>query len=504
VSDVLAEFDAVAIRQIPPNPGILKAIGLNHRFESAIADLVDNSLDAGASRVLIRFVLRDGLARQLVVVDNGRGMNGESIDAALELGKPKADRPRALGYFGMGLKSASFSQASGLTVLSLQSGHQAEGRRMSREARGSGFEVEVLDSDQVAPAFNTPWVDFPLATGTIIRWDDIRTFPAASDPTVTSTFVESKVAELTHHLGLLYHRLLTRENLQVEIDVFDADAGESGFPFAVEPIDPFAYTRTGAPGYPKTLLARCATGPVEMLCHVWPAGSDSHFFKLFGAPVDRFQGFYLYRNDRLLSAGEWGGVAQESKRRRLARVAIDIDDHLDAFSMSVEKSGVRMVADLVRAIEQASADDGTSFADYLTVAEETFQQANRRIRRRSPMLPPGQGIPPRVKKAIEREVELIEGEEPLRIRWTRFESDDFLEVDRRDRTLWLNSEYRQAILKGTTAGVNDAPLLKALLFLLYEDIFRGSALGIKDKDNMSLWHEVLGAAAEEEVDAFPN
>jgi hypothetical protein len=120
------------------------------------------------------------------------------------------------------------------------------------------------------------------------------------------------------------------------------------------------------------------------------------------------------------------------------------------------------------------------------------------------MLPPGQGIPPRVKKAIEREVELIEGEEPLRIRWTRFESDDFLEVDRRDRTLWLNSEYRQAILKGTTAGVNDAPLLKALLFLLYEDIFRGSALGIKDKDNMSLWHEVLGAAAEEEVDAFPN
>ena len=95
-------------------------------------------------------------------------------------------------------------------------------------------------------------------------------------------------------------------------------------------------------------------------------------------------------------------------------------------------------------------------------------------------------------------MDFIEGEDPLRIRWTRIPDGDFAEVDRRERTLWLNSDYREAILKGTPGGVNDAPLLKALLFLLYEDIFRGVAFGPKDKDNVSLWLDVLTAAAEEE------
>ena len=73
-----------------------------------------------------------------------------------------------------------------------------------------------------------------------------------------------------------------------------------------------------------------------------------------------------------------------------------------------------------------------------------------------------------------------------------------MDVDRRNRTLWLNSEYREAILKGAAGSVNDAPLLKALLFLLYEDVFRGVAFGPKDKDNVSLWLDVLTAAALEE------
>src|ERR1035438_3966709 len=88
LSDVLRAFDAVASRNLPPDPGILKAIGLNHGFESAVADLVDNSLDAHAKRVLVRFVLAEGLATQLLVIDNGRGMDADEIDSAMQLGKP--------------------------------------------------------------------------------------------------------------------------------------------------------------------------------------------------------------------------------------------------------------------------------------------------------------------------------------------------------------------------------------------------------------------------------
>jgi hypothetical protein len=166
--------------------------------------------------------------------------------------------------------------------------------------------------------------------------------------------------------------------------------------------------------------------------------------------------------------------------------------------MSVEKSGVHMVADLVHAVEHAVSSDATTFANYLADAEEALRLSNRRVRKRSPTLPPGQGISPKVKRAISREVSFLDGEEPLRIRWTSLAHGEFSDVDRRERTLWLNSDYRAAILKGTPAGINDAPLLKALLFLLYEEIFRGASFGPKDKDNVNMWLDVLTAAAQEE------
>ncbi len=115
-----ADFETVGYRSVPPDPGVLRAIGLNHAFESAVADLVDNSIDANARNVLIRFVLHGGLVDRLLVVDDGAGMDESQIDGAMQLGRAKSESLGALGHFGMGLKSASFSQASVLTVLSRQ------------------------------------------------------------------------------------------------------------------------------------------------------------------------------------------------------------------------------------------------------------------------------------------------------------------------------------------------------------------------------------------------
>lgn len=117
-------------------------------------------------------------------------------------------------------------------------------------------------------------------------------------------------------------------------------------------------------------------------------------------------------------------------------------------------------------------------------------------------MPPGQGLAPKTRRAIASEVTIIEGEDPVRIRWRKFHGSDFVEVDRSTRTLWLNVEYREAVLRGCHGSVNDAPLLKALLYLLYEDIFRGLAFGPKDRDNVSLWRAILNAAAKDERDSY--
>jgi len=368
---------------------------------------------------------------------------------------------------------------------------------MRREGPHAGFEVDVLDPAAVGERMAT--IRGALgkgASGTVVHWDDCRTFPGSKDPAVTSRFLEETISGLRNRLGLLFHRLLEKDAAAITVDVWDADEQEAGLAHRLEPIDPFCHARSGHPGYPKTLLARHRGRDVALRCHIWPGGSDAPEFRLHGKPVDAFQGFYLYRNDRLLMTGGWAGVTNETKALNLARVAVDIEDHLDGFTISMEKSGVHLVPDLVHAIERAAAPDGTTFRGYLDGATEAFKSSNRRVRRRTPILPPGQGLHPKVKRAIERESPVLDGEEPVRIKWTRFSTDDFVHVDREARTLWLNNRYRGTVLNGATAGVNDAPLVKTLLFLVFEDLFRGQAMGAKDKENQHFWNEVLTAAAQ--------
>jgi hypothetical protein len=498
--ELFGEIDAVAVREAPPDPEVLKAVGLNHDLASAIADLVDNSVDASARHINVRFVLLDGLIRELLVIDDGVGMNAEAIDSAMRLGRQKSSAPGTLGHFGMGLKAATFSQADLLTVMSHMSAEEPVGRRMAREQTSNRFDVEELSGTHVDEQLDSRWLVAMRTSGTVVVWDQIRTFPKAKDRAVTNSFVEKSVARLRKHLGLVFHRLLAADKFSIEIDVLDLDLEDLGLPFEVDPINPFGYIRSGQPQYPKTLRASSDKAAVDMRCHIWPPGSDSHLFRLDERSAEREQGFYLYRNDRLLAHGGWANVTQDHKRRKLARVEIDIDDHSGLFSMSVEKSGVQFSADLVHAIEAAVAEDGTTFDEYLQVAEAVFMDSNRKTTKRQPMLPPGKGISPRVKRALDREVELLDGEEPIQIKWATFDTDDFCDVDRANRTLWLNSRFRPYVLKGNRGGLNDAPLVKALLYLLFEDVFHGTFYGPKDKDNVSLWQSVLRAAALAEAD----
>ena len=107
---------------VPPDPMILKAIGLNYALEAAVADLVDNSIDADASDVLVRFIKRGPRLKSLCVVDNGRGMDEAELEDAMALGRRRDYGPHDLGHFGLGLKAASLGQARSLTVITLASG----------------------------------------------------------------------------------------------------------------------------------------------------------------------------------------------------------------------------------------------------------------------------------------------------------------------------------------------------------------------------------------------
>ncbi|MGP5641613.1 ATP-binding protein, partial [Brachybacterium tyrofermentans] len=79
-----------------------------------MADLVDNSIDADARNVVVRFVTRGGSPAGLEVIDDGRGMDSATVDDAMEYGHKRDYADDDLGHFGIGLKAASLSQAETL------------------------------------------------------------------------------------------------------------------------------------------------------------------------------------------------------------------------------------------------------------------------------------------------------------------------------------------------------------------------------------------------------
>lgn len=481
---------------LPPDPHALDGLGRNHRIETALADLVDNAIDAAASDVVIRFVQRGGRLRSLYVADNGHGISSELIDSAMTVGGRREYETGSLGKFGLGMKAASFSQARNLTVFSRSSRGEINGRHWSLDDL-SDFRCDIVSTDFVIDELDQDWGFKAAGAGgrTVIRWDDVAGFTVTDDPNRVQAFLSATISKVLDHLGLVLHRFLARGSLRIAVDVADADRSVVGTQFEAEPINPFAYHHTGHPDYPKTLVAEHHGHRLAFTCHVWPGRSKSPNFRLPGGAVER-QGLYFYRADRLLQAGGWDGLTAVDPRLQLARVAIDInDDVAGLFSMNPEKSRVTVGPDFAHLAEAARDADGARMASYLKDAEAAYKRSRERSRDRRKMLPPGKGFDPLIRRAIGDEVPFIPGEDPIDIRWRRFQSLELFAVDRENRTLWLNDHYRPAVVGTGRGGLNDAPLVKALLYLLVEDVFEGEYLGAKDKDNIAMWQEILTSAA---------
>ena len=484
---------------LPPDPEALDALGRNHSLPTALADLVDNSIDAHATHVLIRSIRQNGRLRTLYVVDNGDGIRPDSIDAAMTVGKRREYRPADLGSFGLGMKAASFSQAQSMTVMSQTAEALPVGRRWRLTGDKRDFHCDVVPVAFAQAELDRNWAIPWSGHGTVVRWDDVTAFPATDDPARVEPFISRITTAVAGHLGLVFHRLLDKESVSIGLDVEDVDSGIVGPRSTVGALDPFGYLKSGKAGYPKDLLAACDDIMVRFRCHIWPGRSNLPQFRLLGGHPEQHQGLYFYRRNRLLQAGgDWHGIAARDRRLQLARVEINIDgDVARLFKMNPEKSRVLAGPEFSSIAEMARSQDDATFKGYLQAAEEKFRESRQRSRVRASVIGPGKGFTPQLRRAIEDELPILAGEEPIDVRWKRMLSDDFFEIDRDNRTLWLNIKYR-----GKTAGerhsVNDAPLLKALLYLLIEDVFKGEFLGARDKDNIELWQEILTAAARSE------
>jgi hypothetical protein len=319
---------------------------------AAVADLVDNSITAGARNVWIQFHWA-GSESWVSVLDDGGGMTGPELTQAMRLGSrnPLDERAsRDLGRFGLGLKTASLSQCRTLTVASRRNGTEAAVRRWDLDHVHATRDWALLTS---ADAGTTSLLE-PLdgtRSGTIVLWqraDRLVGDDALEDERAQDRFL-STVRQVEEHLAMTFHRFLTGAG-SVALWINDR---------RVDPWDPFLEGHPATQRLPAETLTLQADR-VEITPYVLPHHSklskEEHRRAAGQGGWNAHQGFYIYRAQRLLVAGGWLRLFQKEEHCKLARIRIDLPNTLDShWQIDVRKATARypgaLRADLKRIAE---------------------------------------------------------------------------------------------------------------------------------------------------------
>lgn len=484
----------VGSRVVPPDPSITSAIGRHHTLVTAVADLVDNSIDAGATNILIRFRMDGARPVGLQVIDNASGMDSAAIDDAMTYAKKREYKGRDLGHFGIGLKAASLSQANILIVWSKRYGSPPVGRRLRKDTIDRGPVVEEFSSTDAGARLAGARVDFAMPTGTIVEWEGVQTFLTSSSEDEQRAWTNRTTQELVTHLGLVLHRILERGDLTIVVQTFDVWLDFAGPPRQVTAVDPFDCRGIGLSGYPKELPVIVGDASGTACLHVWPHWDKGPGFTQGGRSPSESQGLYVYRNDRLLQAGGWNSLATPSADLAFARVAFDLTHEMENHvTINPEKAGTTFDDELRGAFARARAADGTTLASFREDAIHAAKVARQRVASPIEAPVPGDGLPDGVKDAFSTYTEPNDVI-PVDIVWRVLPDDQVYDIDVDAHRLVLNARYRAAVVGRKSLDINDAPLFKSLLLLLLEDHFVGTGSGARKKREDAAWHAILLAA----------
>ena len=464
------------VESTPPDPERTKDAfsRIGYSFDEAVADIIDNSIDAEATDILVRLLYDRKSIRRVFIVDNGRGMHEETLRSAMRFGSTLKHKKSDLGKYGIGLKSASLSQCEKFAVITCTDGH-VSGRRWSTASFQNNWMCEKLEEAGCRRLFDAQWAGLDLdRSGTIVMWDELTNLQAGDLP--ASETVNKAILGLENHLGLVFHRFLEKGNkFRIRLDSHFAGLPEVNVAQFVTPLNPFSYEAAGAKGYPiefKTTLA--GVGDIKLVAHIWPPKSRRAGYTLGGGKISSRQGFYFYRNDRMIQAGGWNGCRGDDAEPHLslARVAIDIPPGSEGhFDVMVQKSKVSPPRDFVEAVRNARAGT-TIFAEYVAQAVKVYRSEGKTEQTDERLLVPWGGLSASARKNA-REILAPDESRIRRVNfcWKPLDASVVFDLDRTRGVINLNEYYRQAILGGTRKSRNDARAFKAALFMLVRGYF---------------------------------
>jgi hypothetical protein len=442
-----------------PDPQLMESMrSVGYSLESALADLIDNCLSAEANCVDV-FYRSAADEPVIAILDNGHGMDAEEARVALKLaGTNKSQRRSAndLGRFGLGLKTASLSQGRVLTVVTKQ-GEEVTALEWDLDfvaAQGS-WSMKVLNAEDQA---SIPLISevMALETGTLVLWSKLDLL--LGDASNISSYLADRMADAARHLELVFHRYIAGEGASKPVRM-----AINGRP--LKNVDPFLERNPSTQRSPVEFIGGGSNRVVVQaftLPHLSKLTAADKEIARIGDRMRDSQGFYVYRNRRLIDFGSWFRLTPKDELAKLARVRVDIPNSLDnEWSLDIKKSRAvppesvrrelrRLIERIVgqsksvhtyRGRRDESQTDGV-FVWQLIRSRDSFSY---RINRDHPLLAPRPGQPDSERDYLDKMFALIEDMFPVHDVYARMSgdkrpdnldfSDDFLVGAARE--MWL-------------------------------------------------------------------
>lgn len=327
----------------PPASSLIESIrSIGYSFDSAIADIIDNSISANSKNVAVHVSTPSSGEMFVTILDDGIGMSPEMLFMAMSLGGrgPGSERSQSdLGRFGLGLKTASFSQSTVLTVITKASQNDEYigiEWDLDHVINTNRWEASSLNNNECINKLH----NFELKKfmhGTAVCWSSCdRVIQGLKNNEDINLYVNRLIENLNQKLALVYHKYLDKKLLAITVNTNK-----------ILGMDPFCIKASGDAACSTLLFEQpfqVENSSVTVRAYLLP-----HISRMGGASREKnvsidgdhtaAQGLYLYRLDRLIASGGWQNLVRKSEANKLARVEVSFNNDADhLWQLDIKKS----------------------------------------------------------------------------------------------------------------------------------------------------------------------
>lgn len=344
---------------IPSAKRLIKSLrDIGYDFSTAVADLVDNSIEAGASRVdiVVEFYGNNSYVR---ISDNGKGMSNDNLKEAMRYGSERDYLEEDLGKFGLGLKTSSMSQCQRFSVASRI--NKTDFKKiaffswdLSHIEKTNKWEILRPDEEDVIGLLSSPISDH---AGTVVLWERLDRIIGFKNPhgEAARNKLIAMCRELETYLSMVFHKFLAKEVVGKSLDIYLNNN-------KIRSWDPFGRNEPKTRMLSPIKIKLVHDGPINKIFlqpYILPTKdefSSPEAFKHLSGPSNwnQQQGFYIYRSNRMIQSGGWCGLRTSDEHTKLVRIELNFSPALDdLFKINVTKMRVQLPIQIREKIEQA-------------------------------------------------------------------------------------------------------------------------------------------------------